>query len=231
VGDFAFQAKCLGKMSEVASQGRTVLFVSHNLASVQNLCQSAIWLDRGWVAMEKEEVSKVVSAYEKSGRSDSGVVEIRPGQHRVHSSFQIRRIEVLGMDGTPVPLLKYGEPIRLRLVCSCSESMTGVRSGIAIRSNGLVLTTLLSGENEFEASDSTVVLDCVIPGGALLPGVFELDIGSSRSPGNVGLDYIRSACVFSISDTGLDSDWTYDRHLAGTVRVPGEWSSPCSSGK
>lgn len=224
VGDFAFQAKCLGKMGEVASRGRTVLFVSHNLASIQNLCQSAIWLDCGSVAMGKDEVSKVLSAYEKSGRSDSGAVDIRPGQHRVLSPFQIRRIETLGVDGRPTPLLKYGEPVRLRLVCACSEAMTGVRSGIAIRSNGLVLTTLLSGENRFAASNSTIALDCVIPGGALLPGMFEVDVGSARSPGNIGLDYIRSACAFSVSDAGLDRNWVYDRRQAGIVRIPGEWS-------
>src|SRR6266576_2338101 len=40
VGDMAFQKKCLGKMGEVAKQGRTVLFVSHNMAAVQSLCQS-----------------------------------------------------------------------------------------------------------------------------------------------------------------------------------------------
>jgi len=224
VGDFAFQAKCLGKMSEVASQGRTVLFVSHNLASVQNLCESAIWLDRGFVAMEKAEASHVVSAYEKSGRSESGVVEITPAQHRVHSPFQIRRIEILGVDEKATPLLKYGEPIRIRLLCSCTESMEGVRSGIAIRANGLVLTSLLSEEASFAASDSLYALDCVIPGGALLPGVFELDVGSSRSPGTIGLDYVRSACVFSVSDAGLDEDWVVDRHLVGSVRVSSEWS-------
>src|SRR5439155_1585645 len=47
VGDAAFQKKCLGKMGEVAKQGRTVLFVSHNLTALQSLCDRAIWLDAG----------------------------------------------------------------------------------------------------------------------------------------------------------------------------------------
>lgn len=226
VGDFAFQAKCLGKMSEVASQGRTVLFVSHNLASIQNLCSSAIWLDEGTVAMKKNETSKVVAAYEKSGRADSGVVDIRPAQHRVVSPFQIRRIEIIGSDGRPTPLLKYGEPVRLRLVCSCAETMAGVRSGIVIRSNGVVLTTWRSEACRFEASNVGCALDCAIPGGVLLPGTFELDVGSSRDPGNVGLDYVRGVGSFSVSDVGLDGHWICDRHVAGVVRLPGEWSAP-----
>lgn len=47
VGDAAFQKKCLGKMEDVASEGRTVLFVSHNMIAVQNLCQRVVWLDGG----------------------------------------------------------------------------------------------------------------------------------------------------------------------------------------
>lgn len=49
VGDAAFQKKCLGKMGEVASQGRTVFFVSHNITAIKTLCSRAIWLDKGTV--------------------------------------------------------------------------------------------------------------------------------------------------------------------------------------
>src|ERR1700761_3380565 len=49
VGDAAFQKKCLGKMGEVAKQGRTVLFVSHNLTAVATLCHKAVWLHHGQV--------------------------------------------------------------------------------------------------------------------------------------------------------------------------------------
>lgn len=223
VGDFAFQAKCLGKMGEVASQGRTVLFVSHNLASIQNLCQSAIWLDGGTVAMEKDEAARVVAAYEKSGRTDSGVVDVRTAQHRVVSPFQIRRVEILGRDGQPTPVLRYGEPVRLRLACSCSETTAGVQSGIAIRSNGLVLATLLSGVDRAEPSAGLQAWDCVIPGGVLLPGLFEIDVGAARVSGNVGLDYVRAAAAFAVSDAGVDREWVHDRRQAGAVRIPGEW--------
>lgn len=52
VGDAAFQKKCLGKMGDVASEGRTVLFVSHNMVAVQNLCQRVIWLHDGQIRRE-----------------------------------------------------------------------------------------------------------------------------------------------------------------------------------
>ncbi len=63
VGDAAFQKKCLGKMDDVSKQGRTVLFVSHQLNSVRKLCSRAIWLDNGSNQMEGT-AREVVSAYE-----------------------------------------------------------------------------------------------------------------------------------------------------------------------
>jgi lipopolysaccharide transport system ATP-binding protein len=62
VGDAAFQKKCLGKMGDVASEGRTVLFVSHNMIAVQNLCQRVIWLGDGQV-MSEGPTNEVVSRY------------------------------------------------------------------------------------------------------------------------------------------------------------------------
>jgi lipopolysaccharide transport system ATP-binding protein len=62
VGDAEFQKKCLGKMSEVAGEGRTVLYVSHNLESVRRLCDSAIWLESGHIRTYNR-VSTVVDSY------------------------------------------------------------------------------------------------------------------------------------------------------------------------
>ena len=66
VGDAAFQAKCLAKMDDVAGkQGRTVLFVSHNLSAVQTLCQTGVLLEHGRL-MERGPISKILEAYQRS---------------------------------------------------------------------------------------------------------------------------------------------------------------------
>ncbi|MCX7642329.1 MAG: ABC transporter ATP-binding protein [Armatimonadetes bacterium] len=62
VGDAAFQKKCLGKMEDVAKEGRTVLFVSHNMAAVTQLCHYSVWLDEGHI-VKKGESQEVVEAY------------------------------------------------------------------------------------------------------------------------------------------------------------------------
>jgi lipopolysaccharide transport system ATP-binding protein len=65
VGDAAFQKKCLGKMDEVAHGGRTVLFVSHNMSAVVALCQTALWLEKGQIALEGNSQSVVAAYLEK----------------------------------------------------------------------------------------------------------------------------------------------------------------------
>ena len=69
VGDASFQKKCLGKMGDVARQGRTVLFVSHNMGAVLRLCSRCLWIDGGRIIMDGP-ASEVVAAYNKQGLSN-----------------------------------------------------------------------------------------------------------------------------------------------------------------
>jgi len=69
VGDAAFQKKCLGKMNEVAHQGRTVLFVSHNMSVVQDLCTQGLLLERGRVR-ESSSLNEAISLYVSEHRSN-----------------------------------------------------------------------------------------------------------------------------------------------------------------
>jgi lipopolysaccharide transport system ATP-binding protein len=77
VGDGEFQKKCLGKMHDVATGGRTVLFVSHNMAAIRNLCQRAMLLSEGRLALLAE-VNECIAAYEDSTSGSHGSVWTRP---------------------------------------------------------------------------------------------------------------------------------------------------------
>ena len=83
VGDVAFQRKCLGKMGEVASQGRTVLFVSHNMSIVSRLCDNGIWLDSGRVVVQgpMEDVVRQYLASSSTGdsRHEESNLDTAPG--------------------------------------------------------------------------------------------------------------------------------------------------------
>jgi lipopolysaccharide transport system ATP-binding protein len=96
VGDAVFQKKCLGKMGDVAEEGRTVLFVSHNMVAVQTLCQRAFWLEAGQLRAQGA-VSPVVTAYLRSGLGEDSASErvwrdvaTAPG----NATVRLRRIAV-----------------------------------------------------------------------------------------------------------------------------------------
>lgn len=92
VGDAAFQKRCLGKMSEIAGSGRTVLFVSHNLTAVQALCTRAIYLVSGTLACEGE-AGDVIATYLKQQHTPSGPAD--HGETVLDKSLALERVRVV----------------------------------------------------------------------------------------------------------------------------------------
>lgn len=94
VGDAAFQKKCLGKMGDVASAGRTVLFVSHNLIAVQGLCGRAIWLDRGSI-VDEGRPERIISRYLQSAMAGADeAVWADPAAAPGDDTLRLRRVGV-----------------------------------------------------------------------------------------------------------------------------------------
>jgi lipopolysaccharide transport system ATP-binding protein len=113
VGDAAFQKKCLGKMGDVAREGRTVVFVSHNMTAVQGLCERALWLRDGRVAADGP-AGEVVSAYLRGTVSSSTEhvwpdVATAPG----NDEFRLVRACVRPEAGTPADPIDVRTPFVL----------------------------------------------------------------------------------------------------------------------
>jgi homopolymeric O-antigen transport system ATP-binding protein len=111
VGDAAFRKKCLGKMGEVAQTGRTVLFVSHNLGAVADLCEEAILLDAGRV-VRRGPSQEVVDAYLTEALPDAAAVDAvrRPDQ-----AVRLTQVECLDADGAACRTFLMGTAMRLRI--------------------------------------------------------------------------------------------------------------------
>jgi lipopolysaccharide transport system ATP-binding protein len=115
VGDAAFQKKCLGKMGDVARQGRTVLFVSHNMAAVRSLCTRGLLLDQGRVAMVGS-VESVVGEY--LGASVGAISQrvwddesTAPGDDRA----RLRAVRITSVDGRAIEHASLSEPLALEV--------------------------------------------------------------------------------------------------------------------
>ncbi len=130
VGDAEFQKKCLGKMRDVACGGRTVLFVSHNLGAVEQLCDSGILMSGGRIAF-RGPVSQALDAYRSmtSELADSTALlgeADRAGTGRI----RIREVAVLGSGGVDGAVTACGMPVSFRFVC---ENRTGVKiDGVSV---------------------------------------------------------------------------------------------------
>jgi lipopolysaccharide transport system ATP-binding protein len=105
VGDAAFQKKCLGKMGDVAKEGRTILFVSHNMTAVQSLCRRAVWLDGGRV-VQQGDAGIIVTEYLQTA-AESCLEQVWPDRDTApgNESVRVHSARVVRLDGAPIETL------------------------------------------------------------------------------------------------------------------------------
>jgi lipopolysaccharide transport system ATP-binding protein len=115
VGDLAFQKKCLGKMGEVSRSGRTVLFVSHNMAAVENLCSRAVVLHQGTLEFDgipKDAIQHYLNTLSSQAGKGNAIDLDRVGTRRVVVAPLLKRMEFMTDRDQPLP---EGIPIGGRL--------------------------------------------------------------------------------------------------------------------
>ena len=113
VGDQAFQRKCMGKASELGSEGRTVLVVTHNLAAISNMCSRALLIDAGRLGMDSAP-SQVIEEYLHSMNSMDGLVEWGEQEAPQSRTVRLRRVAVRGtVSETPTPQVDIDREIEL----------------------------------------------------------------------------------------------------------------------
>jgi lipopolysaccharide transport system ATP-binding protein len=167
VGDAAFQKKCLGKMSDVASHGRTVLFVSHNMPAVRSLCTRAIVLEEGRVAM-RGSAGDCVAFYLRQSESPSHDAQVR--FDKPSSGLMWMTSATLLCNGTPSTQFMMGDSLSIRVEFSAASPLQTPRLGALIVAPGG--DRILNANNRFlptpefapSASEGTIICDCgVVP--------------------------------------------------------------------
>jgi lipopolysaccharide transport system ATP-binding protein len=178
VGDAEFQRKCLGKMENVAREGRTILFVSHNITAIVKLCGSAIWLENGRI-QAVEEAEKAVRSYLASGTSggsgrvvfeetdpprEASVcdVELRNGHDEVSSEFEVL------------------SPIKVNVRFRCRRRFVDFRiDALVSRYDGIPVFSTTSRDYESiqgNLGPGTYQAELLIPGQFLSPGEYYLGV-------------------------------------------------------
>ena len=115
VGDGEFQKKCLGKMNDVASQGRTLLFVSHNMGLISSLCSRAVVLEQGRVAFNGAVASGVLAYYSRGKSSPYEVDCQRNIKEFDNGGAGLLYASVEDTNGQPVPEVNLAQPFNIRM--------------------------------------------------------------------------------------------------------------------
>jgi len=159
VGDVEFQKKCLGTMHEVSGQGRTVLFVSHNMQAVKRLCQTGILLKEGRID-EHGHASSIVDSYLSSVHRYELTTDIPPEMHQVYPpGLEVYRVELLNRNEELTNNLLLSEPFTIRMLYKVHKPDKKYFVSVSFRTNDGVLIASASSIDGIESLDSA-------PGGA-----------------------------------------------------------------
>jgi lipopolysaccharide transport system ATP-binding protein len=180
VGDAAFQKKCLGRMKDVATEGRTVLFVSHNMAAVSALCSKAMVLHQGVMQFPLGPVETAVQKYlnqiNEITKTDLANRTDRQGAGRI----RIVNFGCFDRDGYEVEYLISGQQVDLRIYYESNEArLSNVTTAIGVLSHTGTIVTMLSNQVASEPFDSIARagwFSCRIKKLPLSPGTYTVNL-------------------------------------------------------
>jgi lipopolysaccharide transport system ATP-binding protein len=227
VGDASFQKKCLGKMSGVAKQGRTVLFVSHNMGAIQGLCSRAMWLSEGKMVGQGD-TNRVVADYmEVAGQ---GFEVSRADDVAL---LTIRKVRLKNQSGGPTNNFSFGDPLTIEISYHARRRINKPYFWISVSSKFGALfaaSMLLDGARpEYIEGDGSIT--CYFESLTLLPQIYHISMGVRDADGVTPLVHSTDAGVFQVN-TRAD-ELGFKGELAETMAwdsspfvVPYEWQLP-----
>ncbi len=228
VGDAEFQRKCLGKMSDVAQTGRTVLFVSHNMSAILRLTQETLVIDKGRLLM-RAPTPQAVDFYLSRGDSKQGERlwegdEVPPEAY----PFQPFGLRVMNAQGRVVDTVRSTEPVTVEIEYALASDISGLRVGIYLFSTrGEMIFTSFDTDDlqHFDQLRSRkaghYTSRCVIPPDFLNEGRFVLGMNASSF---LVKRYFQDeqALTFTVDASGAPgTQWTETR--LGAVRPRLDW--------
>ena len=224
VGDAAFQDKCLGKIGQFARDGRTVLFVTHNMTVVEKFCTRAILLRRGTSVADgrpSQVVGSYLAALEASGTMDLTDRDARPGSGRV----RLVRVDVLRGDDDRPGVLATGQPARIRLHVDALLPRLGC-SFTLYDQLGQPVTYFDSTEHGVQDTTrpGARVFCCEIDEVLLVPGRYRMN-AAIASDGELH-DHVEAAAVVDVEPGIVRGRPVLRDGAYGSVMMPHRWVTP-----
>lgn len=209
VGDAEFQKKCLGKMNDASSKGgRTIIFVSHNLQAISNLCTKAIWLDKGKVNA-RGNAKTVINGYlssvhKKTWKNEFPSINEAPG----NDFIRVLYVELVPHLSDPLAV------IDIRTSLTVKFRFYNATNNIVLSTDLLLFT--LEGECIFDIPSSPATYnkgiiegECTIPGNFLNDGSYSFALHFAKDTSSELFSY-QECLMFDIADYRVNTNW-YDK--------------------
>jgi lipopolysaccharide transport system ATP-binding protein len=226
VGDAKFQQRCLDKMGDISSSGRTVLFVSHNMSAVQGLCKNVVWLEKGRLRSQGP-ADRIVPEFLSSSMGEGEHEYVTTGSH----GLTIRRLVIRDGQGRATTTLPSGDDLMIDLHYEAQQPIRRPLFWIGLRSR----YGTFAGANMSMLGDVPEILSgqgvvrCHFRDLRLVPQTYSLGIGCKMSDGSTPLFDTAETGLFHVSgtakDIGFDGEYAErDLQLFPPVIVPHTWS-------
>lgn len=216
VGDMEFQRKCIGKMEEVSGAGRTVLFVSHNMASVQKLCSSGIILQRGEKKFEGR-ISEVIERYLEIFEDTAEYHFERPENNE---GGWVTALTIEDSSGQSITSIPVGTPWQIRIEFTLERDFESFIIGLGINTkDDIPLRTIFSRAENKKKGVYEAIFQCsdII----YASGHYKLVVGLSNH--ERAIQYIDKGLSLSISEVMGDADERIIRNSGvGYILNPGD---------
>ena len=214
VGDAAFQRKCIERIRELKQGGKTIVFISHDLRSVQKLCDRVILLKRGQIEADGNP-TEVIDLYQSSSQQMS-VPAAGGGAQGPSGEASVTSLNFYDDEGNECLSFETGKPMKAVLNYRVYEPLTDVIFEVQFYSQEGRLTSFFSSETigeqiDLQPGEGSIEFDCSAVG--LGPGMYFIDTGirNRLAPYGIDIDW-RRRCVAVHID--------YDRHLRDTFYMP-----------
>lgn len=233
VGDIEFQKKCLGKMGDVSKrEGRTVLFVSHNIDAILALCNTGMYLEYGSLLI-KDNIVKVADSYLNKAINNTSYIDFDKETKLERSGErlfgQLEHLQIKNESNQPSNYLEFGNTLNLNLELRVSQPCPNPEVGFAIsNSKGQRFHHLVSSWNTEWKDWNTgkYYINVTIPNLNLYPGQYKLSVWFRPHTAAASDDFIEGAAIIEIVQSKKDGSKQFkDFGSNGGVYQPAVWNA------
>jgi lipopolysaccharide transport system ATP-binding protein len=227
VGDTEFQEKCLGKMNEVSTSGKTVIFVSHNLQTIKRLCTQSIVLQKGQITFNGS-TEDAIKYYMNESKDSRIVKESQENFERIGNG-KIRFTKVTTLNNQNIDCCKFsiGDDIYIKLLYTLKERVKNFYLSIELwTEDGIKLSNIVSFDSKYYPSSDKVDNQVLVKLNdfRFYPGKYYLTVWAGDSITHETYDHVFNVYSFSIIDGGKLVDRKLSKET-GLLLITPEWNS------